>query len=154
MTFSMEEIINIFILVMLFVMIIYCIVLNRRLKAFRNIKDEMAELIGQLNASTTHAQKAIVELKNTVFQEEKKLSEKLSKAAEMADELDMINQTGSNLADRIEKGLVTNRKATGEEIFGGQQSTDLSKKSLSDMELTEGNLKDSDILRENLRNVR
>ena len=72
----------------------------------------------------------------------------------MADELDMINQTGSNLADRIENGLVTNRKAPDEELFGGQQSTDSSKKSLSDMELAEGNLKDSDRLRENLRNVR
>ena len=135
-------------------MIIYCIVLNRRLKAFRNIKDEMAGLIGQLNASTTHAQKAIVELKNTVFQEEKKLSEKLSKAADMADELDMINQTGSNLADRIEKGLVTNRKTPDEESNIVQQSMDSNKKSLSDMDLAEGNLKDSDTLRENLRNVR
>ncbi|MEZ5757031.1 MAG: DUF6468 domain-containing protein [Emcibacteraceae bacterium] len=101
----MENILNIILLVMLAVMIGYCIVLNKRLKDFRTIKQEMGDIIGQLNASTTHAQNSIKEFKNIVLEEEKKLDEKLKRAAELADELDMINETGSNLADRIERGL-------------------------------------------------
>lgn len=157
MIYSFENIINIGILVMLLVMIGYCIVLNKRLKAFRNIKEEMADIINQLNSSTSRAEKAITGLKNTVFEEEKKLSSKLSKASEIADELDMINQTGSNLANRIEKGLLQNRRTHDEKnepspIF---DSAKKDKISLSDLEGSEEHTEENDSsLRENLRNIR
>lgn len=161
MIYSLDNIINIAILVMLAVMIGYCIVLNSRLKTFRNIKQEMADIINQLNASTSHAQKSIKEFKNVVFEEEKKLAKKLREASEMADELDMINQTGSNLADRIERGLTGDRKSqqdndTAEEnLADTDKSTNPSERiSLSDLDNDKDSADNKKDLRESLRNVR
>lgn len=160
MTYSFEIILDIAVLALLLVMIAYCFVLNKRLKAFRNIKQEMADIIDQLNASTSHAQKSIVEFKNVVFEEEKKLGVKLREASEMADELDMINQTGSNLADRIEKGLTGDNKAvetpsdvSGQEepIVSGKSNNTDEKFSLSSLDKEDAGAEN---LRENLRNVR
>ena len=72
MIYSVENILNIILLVMLAVMIGYCIVLNKRLKDFRKIKQEMGDIIGQLNASTIHAQNSIKEFKNVVLKKEKR----------------------------------------------------------------------------------
>lgn len=160
MIYSMENILNIILLVMLAVMIGYCIVLNKRLKDFRTIKQEMGDIIGQLNASTTHAQNSIKEFKNIVLEEEKKLDEKLKRAAELADELDMINETGSNLADRIERGLTggnapQNIAQEPEEDQVPKIKTDnLSERiSLSDLD-SDNNAEEDKELRESLRNVR
>lgn len=158
MIFSLENIINFVILIMLAVMIGYCIVLNKRLKAFRNIKQEMADVINQLNTSTSHAQKSIVEFKNVVFEEEKKLDQKLRKASEMADELDMINQTGSNLADRIEQRLTGNKKeqfadVTQKESLAGVDGIETSSDRVS-LSGLDKSVDDPEGLRESLRNVR
>lgn len=156
MTYSLDTMINIAILVLLAVMIVYCIILNKRLKAFNNIKQEMAAIIGQLNASTSHAQKSISEFKNVVLQEQKKIDIKLREAAEIADELDMINQTGSNLADRIEKGLTGNKTPQAEESPSviDEQRDASARISLSDLDEQSGDDDDSRNLQESLRNVR
>ncbi len=152
----MDFIVNVVILVMLAVMIGYCIVLNSRLKAFRNMKQELGEIINQLNASTSHAQKSISEFKNVVFEEEKKLADKLKEASEMADELDMINQTGSNLADRIEKGLTGDQKQSAEENLTviGDENKISERISLSDLDKEESRVDQEDNLRESIRNIR
>lgn len=152
--FTAENMINFVILIMLLVMIVYCIILNKRLKAFRTIKDEMADIINQLNTSTSHAQNAIVEFKSIVVTEEKKLTKKLREASEMADELDMINQTGSNLADRIEKGLTSGKdtKTPENKSFFEQDAPEEENDTSSDKE--EQNADDKDNLRDSLRNVR
>tara|TARA_R110002096_G_scaffold435927_1_gene664301 strand:+ start:67102 stop:67590 length:489 start_codon:yes stop_codon:yes gene_type:complete len=162
MIYSPENILNIIILVMLAVMIGYCVVLNKRLKAFRKIKEEMADIIDQLNSSTSHAQKSIVEFKNVVFEEEKKLDQVLRRASEMADELDMINETGSNLANRIEQGLTGSRadqnvNRISEENLAKDDQEDYSGEriSLSDLDKEEvSSVGGADDLRESLRNVR
>lgn len=151
MMLSAENLVNFVIIIMLFVMIIYCIILNRRLKAFRTIKDEMADIIHQLNTSTAHAQKSILDFKSIVVAEEGKLTKKLKEASAMVDELDMINQTGSNLADRIEKGLTSGRSDkksdTSHPFFEGEGA----EHALSDKDDAED---DNNKLRESLRNVR
>ena len=161
MIYSPENILNIIILVMLAVMIGYCVILNKRLKAFRSIKKEMADIIDQLNASTSHAQKSIAEFKNVVFAEEEKLNKVLRKASEMADELDMINETGSNLANRIEQGLTgdnapQNVAAVEEEslIFKDKDEKSGERISLSELDKDQSEAGEKDDLLASLRNVR
>lgn len=156
MTFTPDIILNFAVLVMLAVMIVYCIILNKRLKAFRNIKQDLADIINQLTASTSHAQNSIAEFKDVVFEEEKKLSRTLKKASEMADELDMINQTGSNLADRIERGLTGNQKPTIEEPLSvvPRENNVSEKISLSDLDNEENSADNVGDLRESIRNIR
>lgn len=152
--FTAENILDFAILIMLIVMIVYCFILNKRLQAFSTIKEEMADIIAQLNASTMHAQNAITDFKNIVVAEEQKLTKKLKEASEMADELDMINQTGSNLADRIEKGLTSGKdtQAAGSKSFFEDDLPENGENTLSDKE--EQNADDKDNLRDSLRNVR
>ncbi|MBL4601491.1 MAG: hypothetical protein JKY84_01970 [Emcibacteraceae bacterium] len=118
-------------------------------------------IINQLNASTSHAQQSIIELRNVVSEEGQKLDQKLRKASEMADELDMINETGSNLADRIEQGLTGNKKKQNTNSpqqgnISSAEKADISneKISLSDLDNEESNAGGDDSLLESLRNVR
>lgn len=152
--FTTENLLNLAILIMLFVMIVYCIILNKRLKAFSSIKEEMADIINQLNASTMHAQNAITDFKNIVVAEEQKLTKKLREASEMADELDMINQTGSNLADRIEKGLTSGKdnQDADNKVFFENDLPVSGDDTLSEKEQQSADNKEN--LRDSLRNVR
>lgn len=152
--FTIENIINILILIMLAVMIGYCVVLNKRLKAFRTIKAEMGDMINQLNASTAHAQRSIAEFKNLVLTEEQKLADKLKEAAEMADELDLINKTGSNLADRIEKGLTSGKTEAPKEKEAFSFFDEDDDVQTSDAGQDESEADEASSLRESLRNVR
>ncbi|MCC3860816.1 DUF6468 domain-containing protein [Pseudemcibacter aquimaris] len=152
MTFTAENLINIVILIMLAVMIGYCVVLNKRLKAFRTIKQEMADMINQLNTSTANAQRSIAEFKNLVLTEEKKLADKLKEAADMADELDLINKTGSNLADRIEKGLTSGKTEALKESFSFFDEDENVTEEAAGQD--ENATDETSELRESLRNVR
>ena len=132
--FILDGIVTIF----MAVLIVYCVVLNNRLKKFRNAQSEMYEIVAQLNEATAHAQQSITTLKQSVGDEETRLTELLEKSRKMADELSVITDVGANLADRIEKGLLpgAEKNVVHEEI-----------------ETDEPESHDEELL-ENLRNIR
>ncbi|MCF8473574.1 MAG: DUF6468 domain-containing protein [Emcibacter sp.] len=98
---------DIVIIVLVTVMIGYSVVLNIKLKTFRNTQNEMSALITQLNNIILQAQANIETLKKTAEKEEGRLKDLILKSRMLADELAIINESGSNLADRIERGLVS-----------------------------------------------
>ncbi|MCK5423814.1 MAG: hypothetical protein KAI89_00470 [Emcibacter sp.] len=102
----MEMALDIVIIVLIVIMIAYSVVLNIKLKTFRNAQNEMSTLIGQLNGAITGAQASVEILKKAALTEEVRLKELIVKSRLLADELEIITQSGSNLADRIERGLV------------------------------------------------
>lgn len=102
----MELILDIVIIVLIAVMIGYSVVLNIKLRTFRNAQNEMATLIGQLNEVVARAQSSVDMLKKAALTEEGRLKDLVTKSRFLADELEIIIQSGSNLADRIEQGLV------------------------------------------------
>jgi len=118
---------DILIIILIAIMITYSVLLNIKLKAFRNTQNEMASLIGQLNAAITRAQSSVEALKNAAVTEETRLEELIKNARLMADELEIITQSGSNLADRIERGLIpdqaTNTGQDNDEAGGFQDET-------------------------------
>ncbi|WP_417317902.1 DUF6468 domain-containing protein [Emcibacter sp.] len=136
---SMEFILDGVITLFMAVLIVYCIVLNGRLKKFRNAQDEMAQMVMQLNEATTRAQQSIGTLKQSVGDEEIKLAELLDKARKMADELSVITDVGSNLANRLERGLLPD--------------TDKGETPVSSAKIEEPEDEEDELL-ENLRNVR
>ena len=109
----MELALDIVIIIMVAVMIFFAVVLNIKLKTFRNAQSEMAGLIGQLNEVVSRAQASVETLKKTVLTEEDRLDRLVTKSRLLVDELQIITESGSNLADRIERGLVPVQK--GEE---------------------------------------
>jgi len=102
----MELALDIVIIVLIAVMIGYSVVLNIKLRTFRNAQNEMATLIGQLNDAVSRAQLSVDVLKKAALTEEVRLKDLITKSRLLADELEIITESGSNLADRIERGLV------------------------------------------------
>lgn len=107
----MELVLDIVIIILIMVMIAYSVVLNIRLRAFRHAQNEMAVLIGQLNEAISRAQSSVETLKKSALTEEVRLKKLITKSRLLADELEIITQSGSNLADRIERGLVPSQRA-------------------------------------------
>lgn len=106
---SGELLLDGFLLLLMAVLIGYCVVLNRRLKAFNQARLEMAGLVNQLNEATDTARSAIVNLKNDARREEGHLKDEMDRARVLADELEFITRAGSNIADRIERGVVVEK---------------------------------------------
>lgn len=102
----MELALDIIIIVMIAVMIFFAVVLNIKLRTFRNAQNEMTALVRQLNEAISQAQTGVETLKKTVLAEEGRLENLVVKSRKLADELEIITESGSNLADRIERGLV------------------------------------------------
>jgi len=102
----MEMALDIVIIIMIAVMISFAVILNAKLKRFRNAQNEMAALVAQLNGAITRAQSSVETLKKTAQTEEGRLKDLVVKSRLLADELSIITESGTNLADRIERGLV------------------------------------------------
>ena len=106
----MELVLDIVIIIMVAVMIFFAVVLNIKLKTFRNAQSEMRGVVGQLNEVVSRAQASVETLKKTVLTEEDRLDRLVTKSRLLVDELQIITESGSNLADRIERGLVPAQK--------------------------------------------
>ncbi|HEC01801.1 MAG: DUF6468 domain-containing protein [Emcibacter sp.] len=102
----MELALDIVIIIMIAVMISFAVILNAKLKSFRNAQNEMAALVAQLNGAITKAQSSVETLRKTAQTEEGRLKDLVAKSRLLADELAIITESGTHLADRIERGLV------------------------------------------------
>lgn len=90
--------------VLLLVTVGYCFVLNRRLTALRDGRDELKGLIETLSASVTHAQSSVYELKKMGEAADAELGQSVEKAKALGDELTILVELGNNVADRIANG--------------------------------------------------
>ncbi|MFC7158163.1 DUF6468 domain-containing protein [Pseudidiomarina halophila] len=71
---GMEFILDGIVTIFMAVLIVYCIVLNNRLKKFRSAQSEMAKIVTELNEATAHAQQSISALRQSVGDEEARLT--------------------------------------------------------------------------------
>jgi len=107
----MELILDSVIILLIVVMISYAIMLNIKLKNFRSAQNEMARLVNNLNEAISRTQVGVETLKETALTEEARLESLITKSRFLADELEIIIQSGSGLADRIEAGLAPGANA-------------------------------------------
>lgn len=121
---------DIIIIILVAVMIAYSVMLNTKLKAFRSSQNEMAGLIDQLNVAIFTAQTSVETLRETALSEEARLKSLIAKSRLLADELEIITESGSNLADRIEQGLVPKQQP---EIYEDQADEDIAGEEDSEM---------------------
>jgi chromosome segregation ATPase len=77
--------------------------LNLNLKRFKQSRFEMEGLVNRLTGNIDKAERAIQGMQNAARNTGKELDEIISDAKVLADELKFMNQTGNNLADRLEK---------------------------------------------------
>ncbi len=89
------------VIVLLVATIVFCIILERRMRAFRADHEGFALLIGDLNEATRNAEKAVSGLKLTATEAEADLGDKLRRARALSDELTFMVDAGNSLAERL-----------------------------------------------------
>jgi len=73
----------------------YCYVLNGRLKRLRSAQDDMRLVINDLNKATQQAENAVIGLKATADEAERKLDDKLNKAKLLTHNLTLFVEQGA-----------------------------------------------------------
>lgn len=95
-------VLDIVVLVFLGVTIYYTVRLSKSLNAFRTQRNEMKKMIDVLVKNIDEANSAIAGLKAAGKSSGERLQEMIEESARLLDELQLMNQSGNNLAQRLE----------------------------------------------------
>jgi hypothetical protein len=109
---SLSLILDIFVLCGLGITIFYALRLSASLNNFRQHRAEFNVLFERLAKNIDQAYVAIDTLKKSSKESGEELQESVSEARFLIDELQMINETGNNLAQRLENLAEKSRYAT------------------------------------------
>jgi hypothetical protein len=89
--------------------IIYAVILDRRLRTFRQSRDEMQALLANFTAATVQAQAGMVALRDTSQTTSTDLKDQLERGKALRDDLAFLLDRGTSLADRLESGITAAR---------------------------------------------
>lgn len=93
------------IVILLVVTIVYAIILNRKLGALRDAKEDMAALVARFADSADKAGSGLASLKDHAAHSEQDLQGKFEAARALADDLSFLVERGNGLADRLEGAI-------------------------------------------------
>lgn len=93
--------------------IFYSIRLSKNLEHFRQTRDDLQNVIGDLSTHVERAQHAVEELRSHAGQSAINLQTLISRSEEIADELELMTGSADALANRLE-GLATRATAQAE----------------------------------------
>lgn len=91
--------------------IIYAVILDRRLRTFRNAREEMQSLLAHFTAATVQAQSNMTALRETSQTTSVDLKDQLERGKALRDDLAFLLDRGTSLADRLEGGISAARAA-------------------------------------------
>jgi len=91
--------------VLLIATIIYAIILDRRLRVFRQARDEMQVLLASFTAATVQAQTSMTLLRDTSQTTSADLKDQFERGKALRDDLAFLLDRGASLADRLENGI-------------------------------------------------
>ncbi len=101
-----------FLALLLVVTIGYAVVLNRKLAALRETKDDMARMLAEFVQTTAQAEAGVRELRERASASGEDLSSivaeasaKLEQATGLKEDLGFLIEKGDSLADRLERGI-------------------------------------------------
>ncbi len=96
-----ELVLNVIVAGLLVATIIYCMVLDRRIRTFKAEQKTLSGLVGDLNSATRNAEDAVAGLKVTTKAAQGDLGGKLSKARSLSDELAFMVESGNSIATKL-----------------------------------------------------
>lgn len=99
--------------ILLALTIVYCIVLNRRLKLLRADEQSLRATISELVTATEIAERAIGGLKLTVHECDMGLGERLRKAERIGIEIDRAIVGGKDLVNKLSQIVTAGRRVDG-----------------------------------------
>jgi hypothetical protein len=91
--------------------IIYAVILDRRLRTFRNAREEMQSLLAHFTAATIQAQSNMTSLREASQTTSVELNDQLNRGKALRDDLAFLVDRGTSLADRLEGGISAARGA-------------------------------------------
>ena len=94
---------DIVVLLGLGVTIFYCIRLTKALNNFRQYRQEFGTLVHELSKNIDKANSAIAKLKDASFEAGEDLQKVVNNARGLCDELQLMNDMGNSLANRLER---------------------------------------------------
>lgn len=104
-------ILDVAIILLLVPTIIYAVILNRRLSALRNSRDELAKVVGNFNEATMRAEAGIPKLKKATLEANNALQERVEKAHSLRDDLAFMIERAEEMADRLDGSVRAGRNA-------------------------------------------
>ncbi|MEQ8735034.1 MAG: DUF6468 domain-containing protein [Rhodospirillaceae bacterium] len=104
-----DTIMDLVIIFLLLPTIIYAVILNRRLNALRNSRDELAKVVSSFNEATMRAEAGIPKLKKATLDANNALQERVEKAHALRDDLAFMVERAEETADRLEGAVRTTR---------------------------------------------
>jgi len=107
---SLSLVLDGLIIVLLIATIIYAARLSLYLKKFKESRSDLEGIITDLSKHIDKADNAVATLNDAIEKNSGELQVKMNKANAMFDELDIVVQSGDNLADRLEELAVRNRR--------------------------------------------
>ena len=125
MSFGISMIVDIGMLALLAATVYLAFRLNINLKHFKESRSEMEGLVNRLTGNIDKAERAIQGMQNAARNAGKELDEIISDAKVLSDELKFMNETGNNLAGRLEKLAERNREFV-DKIEAASQVTPIS----------------------------
>ncbi len=105
----LNTILDIAIILVLVPTIIYAVILNRKLSALRQSKDELAKVVSSFNEATMRAEAGIPKLKKATLEANGALQERVEKAHTLRDDLAFMIERAEEMADRLEGAVRTGR---------------------------------------------
>lgn len=106
-----EMIFDVAIILLLVPTIVYAVILNRRLSALRNSRDELAKVVGNFNEATMRAEAGIPKLKKATLDANNALQERVEKAHSLRDDLAFMIERAEEMADRLDTSVRAGRAA-------------------------------------------
>jgi hypothetical protein len=91
--------------------IIYAAILDRRLRTFRNAREEMQSLLANFTAATIQAQSSMTALREASQTTSTDLKDQLDRGKALREDLAFLLDRGASLADRLEGGISAVRGA-------------------------------------------
>ncbi len=107
---TVEIVLETLVALLLLVTVIYCFVLNRRLSTLRDSQNEMIKLLDDFSSAMKAAEKGVADFRQASREIGSQLQERVEAARALSDELHVIIESGDDLANRLEKGLVGRRR--------------------------------------------
>jgi hypothetical protein len=105
---------DIILAILLIATIFYSFLLNRKLTELRNSQQEFQGLLSDFGQATHQAEASLANLRQAGDEVGANLEGMIGDGRDLHDELKIMTETGNELADRIERGLVGRGKAAPE----------------------------------------
>ena len=106
---DVKLILDIIVALLLIATISYAVLLNRRLTALRQSRDDMARIISQFAEATVRAESSIPKLRKAADDAGSGLSERVEKAQSLRDDLAFMIERADAMANRLEASVRTAR---------------------------------------------